>query len=127
MGLPEITVEKSNLENKIKTDYVDKKVKLGRVIFLNDSDIRYELILVGTSIKEGQPVLDSSYLIDEKGGLEKVFDIKNRIERNKSRKASETTELSGKEQETVRQGMIDRLNSNITKWQEFEDRHNQNP
>jgi len=71
-GLPEILVNKPDLENKLDSEHADKDLELGRIIFLSAFDIFYEVKKKGKSVSEGEPVSSGSFLLDSSGREELI-------------------------------------------------------
>jgi len=114
-GLPPIFVNKNDLQNSLKSNYPDKNLELGRILFLSPFDIRYEAAVTGTT---QQLIAESSYVLDVRTKtIEKISVLKDRIQKSGARKARKRDLMTPEARELYDKGIRERERERILKWQ----------
>ena len=110
-GLPPIFVNKKDFQKSLKSDYPDKNLELGRILFLSPTGITQQLSA------------ESSYAIDIKSkSLEKISILKEKIQKSEDRKARKRDLMTPEERELYDKGIKIREKENISKWQKYKDK-----
>lgn len=135
-GLPEFLVKQRELQKEL--DANTPKLKLGRLIFLNPVDIRYEAVppqklTMSQDVREmkkpqKQNIKDDSLLLSFKGEkkeLEKVS--KQRLQRQQMQQQKKLMDekLSKEQQERIEQGILAAKKHNASNWAEYIKRSNE--
>ena len=109
-GLPPFFVQKIDLQKHLDTDYQNKNLKLGKIIFFDPFDIRYEVQINSETI----------YLMDSrKKKLEKISTIRDIIAQAKLRDTRRRDLMTPKERVRYDQGIKNRNKTNITNWEKY--------
>lgn len=117
-GLPPMFVAKDDLQKSLKSNYLDKNLKLGRMLFLSPFDIRYE---VTSNNITTQLIAENSYVMDIKTkSLEKISFLKEKIKKSAARKARKRDLMNPEERYKYDLSIQERNKENIQNWQNYE-------
>jgi len=117
-GLPPIFVGKVDLQRSLESEHPGKFLRLGRILFLNPFDIRYEAV-AGTATTQ-QKISESSYAIHIKTkSIKKITILKEKIQKSAVRKIHKRNLMSPEERGLHNKGIEEREKENILKWQKY--------
>jgi hypothetical protein len=136
-GLPSFFVKKFDMESKLASQYPDKKLQLGRILYFSPVDIRYEIMKgdksrvparinkrVEEKLKQKIPN-DSLTMLPSKVGkkLVKISYERQMMKKRLAEKKQTLEKMSDKHRKMLKEGEIKRKQHNISKWTKYKKRH----
>ena len=112
-GLPKAYVKKADLKSKLETEYSDKNLKLGRTIYLDPYDIRYE-------VKPATGLSEPSYLMDLKSmTLKEKTKTTEKIKKAAEARKGKISRMPKEKAKQHEEGLKKRKEINKLKWQKY--------
>ena len=127
-GIPTFLAKKDDIEMKLSSQYPDKILHLGRVIYFNPLDIRYEVKEGdGNGIdKLGQQVFDDSYLIsisEDKMELISVAAAREVQRKNIANKEKNLHGMSTENKRRLEESEIEKQQHNKNRWAQYRNKY----
>jgi len=134
IGLPGNVVREERSQEWLQTKYPDKKLRIGRLVFLSPVDIRYEVSRSEKPLKKREregvrlqvQIADQAQLLSfskDEPELEEVAMERQRKQGRSQARQQQIREMPQEYQQKVEEGELNRKRDNARKWREYQHEH----
>ena len=135
IGLPSFFVKKVDIEAKLTSQFPDKSLQLGRILYFSPADIRYEIkegagSRVTTSAAKGgerilkQEISGDSYTISkDKKDLLKISFERQKLRERLHKKNKALKKMNSKNRKMIEESDNKRKQHYMTKWAQYKKKH----
>ena len=127
-GLPEILIKKAVLKRELAVEHRDKKLRLGRIIYLDPLDIQFEVVanptqqetIISGSEAVGQSPIQESYIMPPKEKrLIRMKTLRKKLKGHSSQKEKTLAKMNDEQRRSLKQAEKAKKAHRISQWEKF--------